>query len=211
MAREMLKLRKGDSAIMIKKDGTIQMAGLDDRPLIDEKGAISPCILFSAAWAKKDQNLMMSLIENFKTCVKEGYFGPDAASDYKAMEAAAASATTTTQAASGTVTKEEWDKHKEEEKRLQAIADQGQDPKVKRQLDQLKKGAKVKSVKEFDGHRIKDPDEVANKLNEAGYKPEDGKEALDKILNDEQAVGTATIEEQPKPLQVDDAVTRRDS
>ena len=53
--------------------------------------------------------------------------------------------------------------------------------------------------------------EVANKLNEAGYKPEDGKEALDKILNDEQAVGTATIEEQPKPLQVDDAVTRRDS
>ena len=72
MPREMLKLRKGDSAIMIKKDGSIQMAGLDDRPLIDEKGAISPCILFAAAWAKKDQNLMMSLIENFKTCVKEG-------------------------------------------------------------------------------------------------------------------------------------------
>ena len=38
-----------------------------------------------------------------------------------------------------------------------------------------------------------------------------GEEALDNILNDEQAVGTATIEEQPKPLQVDDAVTRRDS
>ena len=196
MAREMLKLRKGDSAIMIKKDGSIQMAGLDDIPLISENGAISPCILFAAAWAKKDQKLLMDLVENFKTCVKEGYFGPEAQSDYKAMEAAAASAATTTQAASGTVTKEEWDKHKEEEKRLQAIADQGQDPKVKRQLDQLKKGAKVKSVKEFDGHKIKDPDEVANKLNEAGYKPEDGEEALDKILNDEQVVGTATIEEE---------------
>ena len=182
MAREMLKLRKGDSAIMIKKDGSIQMAGLDDIPLIGENGAISPCILFAAAWAKKDQNLMMSLIENFKNCVREGYFGPEAQSDYKAMEAAAASAATTTQAASGTVTQEQFSKHKEEEERLKALAAQGQDPQVKRQMDALKAGARKTTTKPFDGHLIKD-----------------------------EASGAVTIDEQPKPLQVDDAVTRRDS
>ena len=37
MAREMLKLRKGDSAIMIKADGSIEMAGVQDKELVDEK------------------------------------------------------------------------------------------------------------------------------------------------------------------------------
>tara|TARA_B100000686_G_scaffold341553_1_gene419115 strand:- start:2319 stop:2879 length:561 start_codon:yes stop_codon:yes gene_type:complete len=186
MPREMLKLRKGDSAIMIKADGSIQMAGLNDRPLIDEKGAISPCILFAAAWAKKDQKLLMDLVENFKTCVKEGYFGPEAQSDYKAMEAAAASATTT-QAASGTVTKEAWNKHKAEEERLKALAAQGQDPQVKRQMDALKAGARKTTTKPFEGHLIKDTASGAV------------------------TVGTAIIEEQPKPLTSEEAVTRRDS
>ena len=47
MAREMLKLRKGDSAIMIKLDGSIELAGTDNKPLMDDKGMISPIILFS--------------------------------------------------------------------------------------------------------------------------------------------------------------------
>ena len=57
MPREMLKLRKGDAAIMIKKDGKIEMAGIDNKPLVDEKGMISPVILFAAAWVTKDKTL----------------------------------------------------------------------------------------------------------------------------------------------------------
>jgi len=88
MAREMLKLRKGDSAIKIKADGQVELAGVQDKAMVDDKGNISPVILFAAAWAKKDQNLMNHLLKNFRTCVKEGYFGVDAQNDYKKMEAA---------------------------------------------------------------------------------------------------------------------------
>ena len=84
MAREMLKLRKGDSAIMIKTDGSIELAGTDNKPLMDDKGMISPIILFAAAWAKKDQKVIAHLVDNFKNCVREGYFGPEAQSDFKA-------------------------------------------------------------------------------------------------------------------------------
>ena len=49
MAREMLKLRKGDTAIAIKKDGNLQLAGIDDTPLINEKELISPVFLFADA------------------------------------------------------------------------------------------------------------------------------------------------------------------
>ena len=119
MAREMLKLRKGDTAIAIKKDGNLQLAGIDDTPLINEKGMISPVILFAAAWAKKDQKLMEHLVENFKTCVKEGYFGEDAKKDYEAMEASAS---------------------EEKKKQLDAIAEQGPDPRVESQMKKMKEG-----------------------------------------------------------------------
>ena len=119
MAREMLKLRKGDSAIAIKKDGNLQLAGINDTPLINEKGMISPVILFAAAWAKKDQKLMEHLVENFKTCVKEGYFGEDAKKDYEAMEASAS---------------------EEKKKQLDAIAEQGPDPRVESQMKKMKEG-----------------------------------------------------------------------
>ncbi len=66
MAREMLKLRKGDSAIMIKADGQVELAGVQDKALIDDKGNISPVILFAAAWAKKDHNLLNHLVDNFR-------------------------------------------------------------------------------------------------------------------------------------------------
>ena len=97
MAREMLKLRKGDSAIMIKADGSMQMAGINDKPLIDEQGRLSPIILFAAAWAKKDQATMNVLLENFKAAVREGYFGQDAQNDFMKMQTNASSAATTMQ------------------------------------------------------------------------------------------------------------------
>tara|TARA_Y100001936_G_scaffold246541_1_gene290663 strand:- start:2354 stop:2800 length:447 start_codon:yes stop_codon:yes gene_type:complete len=137
MAREMLKLRKGDTAIAIKKDGSLQLAGLNGRPMIDDKGMISPVLLFAAAWAKKDPEVMQTLFENFKSCVKEGYFGPDAQRDYKAMEDAATS---------GTVTK------KLDEEKLEAIAEQGQDPKVESQMKKMTEGAEVVEEKPFVGH-----------------------------------------------------------
>ena len=134
MAREMLKLRKGDSAIMIKTDGSVELAGVNDKPIMSAEGMISPVILFAAAWAKKDDSLLKHLVDNFKNCVREGYFGPEAQSDYKAMEVEAEKnrirqeegASGAVTMPEGTVSNEEFDKHKEEEKRLEAIAAQGQ-------------------------------------------------------------------------------------
>ena len=89
MPREMLKLRKGDSAIKIKQDGQMELAGVSDKAMMDDRGGINPIILFAAAWAKKDQELFAHLVENFKTSVKEGYFGEAAKNDYTRMEAIA--------------------------------------------------------------------------------------------------------------------------
>lgn len=86
MAREMLKLRKGDTAIMIKADGKIELAGVQDKELVDEDGKMSPVILFAAAWARRDQAVMNVLIENFKQAVREGLFGADAQTDLKTIE-----------------------------------------------------------------------------------------------------------------------------
>ncbi len=86
MAREMLKLRKGDSAIMIKTDGSIEMAGVQDKELVDDKGRMSPCILFAAAWARRDEAVMNVLVLNFKQAVREGLFGEDAKNDFAKME-----------------------------------------------------------------------------------------------------------------------------
>ena len=91
---------------MIKADGSMEVAGVNDKPLIDDNGRLSPIILFAAAWAKKDQATMNALLENFKAAVREGYFGQDAKTDFEAMEKRAASATTTMQSASGATTME---------------------------------------------------------------------------------------------------------
>ena len=200
MPREMLKLRKGDSAIMVKADGSVEMAGVNDKPLVSDEGMILPVILFAAAWAKKDPKVLETLVTNFKDCVREGYFGPDAQEDFKQMEiegekkkqrAASAAvtlseknmkeqidvlnisdATTPAQAqevlkeykekkakgikVESNISKEEFAIHKEEEKRLEAIAAQGQDPQVLRQMEALKKGAKKIETKEFTGHLMSD-------------------------------------------------------
>ena len=86
MPREMLKLRKGDVALKIKSDGNMELAGVSDKPMMDSNGNINAVILFSAAWAKKDPNLMNNLILNFKNCVREGYYGEDAKNDFIKME-----------------------------------------------------------------------------------------------------------------------------
>ena len=191
MPREMLKLRKGDSAIMIKTDGSVELAGVNDKPLMDDKGMISPIILFAAAWAKKDQKVLQALVDNFKNCVREGYFGNDARDDFKAMEDEAEKIKQASASATAT-----FNKTREEEKRLKARAEQGQDPRVLRQQEALKKGAKIVDQKPFEGHKVvTDPVEVAKKLNEAGYKPEDGKEKLNEILKEDPVVGSATIDE----------------
>jgi hypothetical protein len=182
MAREMLKLRKGDSAIMIKTDGSVELAGVNDKPIMSAEGMISPVILFAAAWAKKDDSLMKHLVDNFKNCVREGYFGPEAQSDYKAMEVEAEKnrirqeegASGAVTMPEGTVSQEEFDKHKAEEERLEAIAAQGQDERQLRQMEAMKAGATVVETKEFDGH--KNPEEMLN-------------------VRDGQTVGNVTIEE----------------
>ena len=226
MAREMLKLRKGDSAICIKSDGKVELAGVNDKPLMNEEGMISPVILFAAAWAKKDQKVIKTLVENFKNCVREGYFGPDAQSDFKTMEVEAekerlkkergeaSGAVTMQSAASGavtrqqpviepTVTKEEWDKGKEEEARLNAIVAQGQDPRVKRQMEAMKAGAKTVKTEPFTKHHLPDlPVEQTMAYQKASpeeqkkmKEEEQKKKAASGTVTTEQVVGTATIEE----------------
>ena len=186
MAREMLKLRKGDSAIMIKTDGSIELAGTDNKPLMDDKGMISPIILFAAAWAKKDQKVIAHLVDNFKNTVREGYFGADAQNDLKSMEVEAAKQKL--QAASGAVTTEQpkivpnispedYAKKKKEEAILEQISSAGQDPQVLKQMEAMKAGAKKTETTEFVGH-----------------KHHDG--TASGAVTTEQVVGNVTIEEE---------------
>ena len=50
------------------------------------KSTFSSVILFAAAWAKKEPKVLEMLVTNFKNCVREGYFGPEAQEDFKQME-----------------------------------------------------------------------------------------------------------------------------
>ena len=186
MAREMLKLRKGDSAIMIKLDGSIELAGTDNKPLMDDKGMISPIILFAAAWAKKDKNLIAHLVDNFKNTVREGYFGADAQNDLKSMEveaeknrikAASGAVTTEQPKIESNISPEEFEKHKKEEAILEQIAAAGQDPQVLKQMEAMKAGAAKTETTEFVGH-----------------KHHDG--TASGAVTTEQVVGNVTIEEE---------------
>ena len=246
MPREMLKLRKGDSAIMIKADGSMELAGMDNKPLIDENGRLSPIILFAAAWAKKDQATMNVLLTNFKAAVRKGYFGQDAKADFEKMEKRAASATTTMQSASGATTmetpkpkghynedktkwvedgveyelsetEEETAKRKKEEENLWAMKEnaekQNADPVFQKQREKLKQGATI--IDKGPNTQHLEPDlPVEQTMAYRKATPEEQEQmrnAASGAVTLEPVVGSATIEEQPKPLQVDDAVTRRDS
>ena len=84
MPRELLKFRPGDSGLKIRKDGTMEVAGVDESGgMIDQNGKVNPALLFAAAWARKDQKVFEELVRNFKDAVLEGFFGPDAQRDYK--------------------------------------------------------------------------------------------------------------------------------
>ena len=86
--RELLKFREGDCGLKIRKDGQMEIAGVDESGgMIDEKGMVNPVLLFAAAWSRRDQKVFQVLIDNFKESVREGYFGPEAKRDYeKAMK-----------------------------------------------------------------------------------------------------------------------------
>ena len=82
--RELLKFREGDCGLKIRKDGQLEVAGVDEkRGLVDAQGMVNPALLFASAWARRDPKCFEALIENFKESVKEGYFGPDAKRDYE--------------------------------------------------------------------------------------------------------------------------------
>ena len=190
----MLKFRKGESGLKIKNDGSIELAGVQDKALIDERGHMSPVILFAAAWAKKDQEVMQMLIKNFKSCVREGYFGDDAKNDFAAAERLqqkAAASAAVTMSASGAVTQEpvsktpEELKEEEEARRLRAIADQGQDPQVLKQQEAMKAGATSTTEKPYDGFEVPE-----------GWTPE--------------ASGAVTTDT-PTPMTTEEQLARRDT
>jgi len=82
--RQLLKFREGDCGLKIRKDGQLEVAGVDEnRGLVDAKGMVNPVLLFASAWARRDQKCFEALIDNFKESVKEGYYGPDAKRDYE--------------------------------------------------------------------------------------------------------------------------------
>ena len=82
--RELLKFREGDCGLKIRKDGQLEVAGVDDSGgMINEKGMVNPVLLFAAAWARRDQNVFQVLLDNFKESVGEGLFGTEAKQDYE--------------------------------------------------------------------------------------------------------------------------------
>ena len=87
--RELLKFREGDCGLKIRKDGQLEVAGVDEKHgIIDAKGMVNPALLFAAAWARREQKVFQVLIDNFKESVREGYFGPDAKRDYEKADKA---------------------------------------------------------------------------------------------------------------------------
>ena len=82
--RELLKFREGDCGLKIRKDGQLEIVGIDESGgIINEKGMVNPVLLFAAAWSRRDQTVFQVLLDNFKESVREGFFGPEAKRDYE--------------------------------------------------------------------------------------------------------------------------------
>ena len=82
--RELLKFREGDCGLKIRKDGTIEVAGVDDAGgMINKEGRVNPALLFASAWARRDQKVFEVLVQNFKDSVREGFLGQEAKVDYE--------------------------------------------------------------------------------------------------------------------------------
>ena len=87
--RELLKFREGDCGLKIRKDGQMEVAGVDEKlGIIDEKGMVNPVLLFAAAWSRRDQKVFQVLLDNFKESVREGLFGDEAKRDYEKADKA---------------------------------------------------------------------------------------------------------------------------
>ena len=83
MPRELLKFREGDCGLKIRKDGQLEIVGVDEAGgIINEKGMVNPVLLFAAAWSRRNQTVFQVLLDNFKASVREGFFGPEAKRDY---------------------------------------------------------------------------------------------------------------------------------
>ena len=81
--RELLKFREGDCGLKIRKDGTLEVAGVDESGgMIRKDGMVNPVLLFAAAWARREQKVFEVLVQNFKDSVAEGFFGQEAKEDY---------------------------------------------------------------------------------------------------------------------------------
>ena len=84
MPRELLKFREGDCGLKIRKDGKLEVAGVDESGgMINKDGMVNPVLLFAAAWARRDQKVFELLVQNFKDSVREGFFGQEAKVDYE--------------------------------------------------------------------------------------------------------------------------------
>ena len=82
--RELLKFREGDCGLKIRKDGTIEVAGVDDAGgMINKEGRVNPALLFASAWARRDPKVFEALVQNFKDSVREGFLGQEAKVDYE--------------------------------------------------------------------------------------------------------------------------------
>ena len=82
--RELLKFREGDCGLKIRKDGTLEVAGVDESGgMIRKDGMVNPVLLFAAAWARREQKVFEILVQNFKDSVAEGFFGQEAKIDYE--------------------------------------------------------------------------------------------------------------------------------
>ena len=82
MPRELLKFREGDCGLKIRKDGKLEVAGVDDSGgMINKEGRVNPALLFAAAWARRDPKVFEMLVQNFKESVAEGFFGQEAKED----------------------------------------------------------------------------------------------------------------------------------
>ena len=82
--RELLKFREGDCGLKIRKDGTIEVAGVDDSGgMINQEGRVNPVLLFASAWARRDKKVFEVLVQNFKDSVRDGFFGQEAKKDYE--------------------------------------------------------------------------------------------------------------------------------
>jgi hypothetical protein len=188
MPRELLKFREGDCGLKIKKDGALEVAGVDDSGgMINKEGRVNPALLFAAAWARRDPKVFELLVQNFKESVREGFFGQEAKVDYeKALKAQV-----------------------EHSKSLQ-----DQNIAVKQDVPFMKPEETVEYGNEFETHYDKPITDVASgavtfEQPKPGVTTWPGQEAA--TMSAESTASGAVTFEKPAPMTVDEQLDRRDT